>query len=171
MKTKNLLDEKRIDYKVYPHEETTDAQHLAAALRVPGGNVLKTVLLRANGGYHYFVAVLPATERLNLRRVSESLGGADIHLATETEIADRCPDCEFGILPPFGSRFGMQTIVDESVLRLEDIFFQGDTHREAIRMKYGDYSRLEHPCVMALTFEKSPATEAKEVVEELGVVD
>ena len=133
MTTKDLLDARRVAYKVYPHEEIADAQHLAAVLRVPGENVLKTVLLRANGGYRYIVAVVPATERLDLSRVSAALDGAQVHLATETAIAERCPDCEFGILSPFGSRFGMETIVDESVLRHDDIFFQGDTHREAIQ--------------------------------------
>jgi Ala-tRNA(Pro) deacylase len=150
MKTKHLLDAKRVAYKVYPHEETDDAQHLAAVLHVPGRYVVKTVLLRANGGYRYVVAVLPATERLDLGRVSEALGGAAVRLATEMEIAARCPDCEFGILPPFGSRFAMETIIDETVAQQQDIFFDGDTHREAIRMKYRDFYDLEHPRVTSI---------------------
>lgn len=148
MKTTEILDEARVAYRTYPHDETFDAQHLAAALRVPGENVAKTVLLRADGDFLYVVAVLPAPARLDLRRVSAALGGAEIRLATEVEIAEHCPECEFGILPPFGSRFGMKTVVDESLAKHEDIFFQGNSHTEAIRLPYGEFVRLEHPLVV-----------------------
>lgn len=148
MKTTEILDRARVAYRTYPHEETFDAQHLAAALHVPGDNVAKTVLLRADGDYMYIVAVLPAPAKIDLHRVSAAFGGADIRLATEVEIADHCPDSEFGILPPFGSRFGMKTVVDESLARHEDIFFQGNSHTEAVRLPYSEFVRLEHPLVV-----------------------
>lgn len=150
MKITDILDQARVDYKVYPHEETFDAQHLAAALHVPGHNIAKTVLLRADGEFVHVVAVLPASRRLDLRRVSNALGGADIRMATEVEIAEHCPGCEFGILPPFGSKYGMKTIVDASLADHEDIFFQGDKHTEAIRMRYSDYANIEHPLVVEI---------------------
>lgn len=148
MKSTEILEKARVAYKTYPHQETFDAQHLAAALHVPGENVAKTVLLRADGDYVYIVAVLPATQMLDLRRVSRAFGGADVRLATEVEIAEHCPDCEFGILPPFGSKFGMKTVVDESLAKHEDIFFQGNSHGEAIRLKYSDFAQVERPLVV-----------------------
>jgi Ala-tRNA(Pro) deacylase len=148
MKTTEILDKERVAYRIYPHDETYDAQHLAAALRIPGDNVAKTVLLRTDGDYLYVVAVLPATARLDFRRVSAAFGGADVRLATEVEIADHCPDSEFGILPPFGSRFGMKTVVDGSLAKHEDIFFHGNSHAEAIRLAYSEFARLEHPLVV-----------------------
>ncbi len=148
MKTSDILDKARVSYRTYAHEETYDAQHLAAALHVPGDNVAKTVLLRADGDFLHIVAVLPATAKLDLRRVSSAFGGADSRLATEIEITEHCPECEFGILPSFGSRFGMKTIVDESLSRHEDIFFEGNSHTEAIRLPYSEFARLEHPLVV-----------------------
>ena len=148
MKITDILDQARVDYKVYPHEETFDAQHLAAALRVSGHNVAKTVLLRANGDFAHIVAVLPASRTLDLGRVSKAFGGAEIRLANEVEIAEHCPDCEFGILPPFGSKYDMKTVVDSSLAQHEDVFFQGDVHTEAIRMRYSDFANIEHPLVV-----------------------
>ena len=121
MKTTDILNIAGVAYKLYPHEETFDAQHLAAALRVPGHNVGKTVLLRADSSFAHIVAVLPATRTLDLRRVSDALGGADVQLATEVEIAEHCPDFEFGLLPPFGGKFGMKTIVGEPLIYLRDL--------------------------------------------------
>ena len=150
MNVTKFLDGKRIAYKVYSHSNTYDAQHLAAALRIPGVHVAKTVLLRADGGFKYLVAVIPATARVDLKRISSALGGATVRLATEFEIAERCPDCDFGVLPPFGSQFGAETVVDESLAQHEDLFFTGATHGEAIRLRYSDFCDLEHPLVMSL---------------------
>ncbi|MGE5754193.1 MAG: aminoacyl-tRNA deacylase, partial [Planctomycetaceae bacterium] len=56
-------------------------------------------------------------------------------------------DCERGALPPFGSRYGLKTLVDESLTRDERIVFEGNTLHEAIRMSYRDYADLERPQV------------------------
>jgi Ala-tRNA(Pro) deacylase len=160
MNIKAYLNSRRVDFKVYQHDETADAQHLAQSLHVPGGNIAKTVLLRANGGFKYLLLVLPAAEQLDLSKVSKAIGGAQIHLATESEIANCCPDCELGILPPFGSRINAETLVDESLSKHADLFFQGDSHCEAIRLRYQDFCRIEHPMVVSViqTHEPVPAT-------------
>jgi Ala-tRNA(Pro) deacylase len=93
------------------------------------------------------VAVLPATRNIDFRRASKLLRGSRLQLATETEIAEQCPDCEFGVLPPFGSRYGMRTIVDAGIVDDEHIWFASNTHDEAIRMKSTEYCRLEQPLV------------------------
>ena len=147
MNVKHFLETRHIPYETIPHRETFDAQHLAQALATPGLEVAKTVLLRADHDYRYIVAVLPASHRIDLEELSRFLGGAELSLATEVEIAERCPDCEFGVLPPFGSHYGAQTIVDESLTADETISFECSSHTEAMRMKYIDYYNFEHPLV------------------------
>jgi len=107
--------------------------------------VAKAVLLRANHGYRYIVALLPSTHRIDLDALGEALGGAQVELATELEVAQRCPDCEFGVLSPFGSQYGAETIVDKSLTLDEQIVFEGNTHHEAIRMSYADFCKIENP--------------------------
>jgi Ala-tRNA(Pro) deacylase len=94
------------------------------------------------------VAVLPATHHIDFALASEALGGSKLALATEVEIADHCPDCELGVLPPFGSQYGMKTIVDESLAKDEQIVFEGNTHHDAIRMKFRDFQQIEHPLIV-----------------------
>jgi Ala-tRNA(Pro) deacylase len=115
-------------------------------LHVAGRAVAKTVLLCANG-YGYVVAVLPANKKLDLDRAAKLLGGATLRLAKKEEICEHCPDCECGILPPFGSRYAMQTILDSSLAENDEIVFEGNTHQEAIRMKFEEFRRLEEPLV------------------------
>jgi Ala-tRNA(Pro) deacylase len=152
MNMKYILQRRNLPFEVVRHAEAFDAQHLAQALHTPGVQVAKTVLLRADHDYRYIVAVLPATHRIDFDRLSEFLGGTNVALATEEEIAERCPDCEFGVLPPFGSHYGAETIVDEALSKDEYISFEGESHTEAIRMKYSDFYDYEHPLVARFAY-------------------
>ena len=147
MKIADFLAGRSVDFNVIPHRATHDAQRLAATIHVSGREVAKTVLLRANGGFKYFVAVLPASKSIDFARLSKMLGGSHVTLATEVEIAEHCPDCEFGALPPFGSEYDMTTIVDESLVEDDEIVFEGNTHDEAIRMKFDDFRHIEEPLI------------------------
>ena len=79
--------------------ELSDSAALAATIHVPGREVAKTVLLRADSGYAYVVAVLPADRAVDFERASQILGGSKLGLATEVEIARHCPDCVPGGRP------------------------------------------------------------------------
>jgi Ala-tRNA(Pro) deacylase len=151
MNTEQFLQQHRAAFEVVSHPEAFDASHVAQATGTPGRQVAKAVLLRANHGYRYLVAVLPSTDRIDLDAVSRVLGGAQVELATEAEVGQRCPDCELGVLSPFGSQYGAETIVDKSLTEDEEIVFEGNTHHEAIRMTYADYYKIENPSVAEFT--------------------
>lgn len=154
MKIAKFLHDMEVDFDVIPHRDTYDAQHLAESLHVSGREVAKTVLLRADHGYSYIVVVLPANKSVDFERVSLVLGGSYIELATELEIKQHCPDCEIGALPPFGSQYGMKTLVDGGLAEDDEIYFEGNTHHEAIRMKFLDFRRIEQPQVASLVTER-----------------
>jgi Ala-tRNA(Pro) deacylase len=147
MNTKQFLQRHQAVFEAVPHSEVFDASHVAQATRTSGREVAKAVLLRANHGFRYIVAVVPSTHRVDLEAVSRALGDAQVQLATEIEIAERCPECELGVLSPFGSRYGSETIVDKSLTQKEQILFEGDTHHEALRMNVADFCRIENPLI------------------------
>jgi Ala-tRNA(Pro) deacylase len=142
-----FLAEQHCSFGVMPHTRTCTAQEMAHELHVPGREVAKTVLLQTSGDENFVVAVLPAHKQVDLRRVSELFGGSQVSLAREADITSHCPDCEVGALPPFGSRYGMKTVVDESLADDEAIVFEGNTHNEAIQMRFDEYRRVEEPLV------------------------
>jgi Ala-tRNA(Pro) deacylase len=150
-----LLAVQQCWYEHIPHDPTYSAQRLAHELHVSGREVAKTVLLRAgmNGRHEFIVAVVPANKNVDFERVARIVGAVDVQLATELEISAQCPDCDFGVLPPFGSQYGMKTLVDSSLAEDEEVWFEGNTHKDAIRMKFDDYRRLEGPLVGALVYE------------------
>lgn len=147
MKVQDYLTRHGKPFELLPHPETYDAQHMAAAVHVPGCKVGKTVVLRLDHDFRFAVALLPATRQIDLTRISRMLGGAVVELATESQLAGHCPDCELGAVPPFGTMYGMVTLVDKSLSLCKEITFQGNQHCESIHMKWQDFVDLEHPLV------------------------
>lgn len=147
MNVQEYLRRRNIPFAVIEHRPTYDAQHMAAALHSPGKEVAKTVLLRSDAASSYVVVILPATHNIRLDEANKALGYNDLELATELEISEHFPDFETGAVPPFGSQYGMATLVDESLTADDEIVFEGNNHGEAIRMKYKAFHQLEEPTV------------------------
>jgi Ala-tRNA(Pro) deacylase len=153
---KALLDQEHILYTVMSHSPAYTAQAAAASLHVPGKEVAKTVVLRA--GDDTVLAVLPASYHVNLKLLAATVGKA-VRLATEEEFTHLFPDCEPGAMPPFGEIYGLPVYVDKVLTEDEEIVFPAGTHRDAIRMRYEDFSRLAKPwvCSFAERFGKTHA--------------
>jgi Ala-tRNA(Pro) deacylase len=147
MDTKKYLTDHAVPFEVIVHHDTYDAQRMAQTIGVAGRHVAKTVLLRANGGYVYIVAVLPADTLIDWDAASHAMGESHLELATEVEMCERCPDCECGALPPFGSQYAMKTLLDEALAEDEWMYFEGNTHHETIRLKVADFRKIENPLV------------------------
>src|SRR5262245_16822446 len=145
MKLDEFLTSQGVPYQRLHHRPAYAANRVAQALRVPGQEMAKAVLVRT--GHGHALAVLPATHRVDLERLRQDLGEEQVGLASEGEMEQLFPDCERGAVPPFGSLYRLPTLVDESLAADEEIVFEGQSHEEAIRMAYRDYVAVEHPRV------------------------
>jgi len=148
MNITEFLDHHNINHEHLSHAPTFDAQRLAQAVAESGYHVAKTVLLKSDADY--LLAVVPATHTLDLAHAKDLLKADYLELASEEEIAKRFPNCEVGAIPPFGSQYGMTSLMDEALTETEQIVFEGTTHDEAVRMRLKDYLELEHPVVTRL---------------------
>ena len=54
-------------------------------------------------------------------------------------------ECETGAMPPFGNLFGLEVFADVSLEDDREIAFNAGTHRELIRMAWGDFKKLAAP--------------------------
>lgn len=143
-----FLTDKQIPFEACKHPATSTATRLAEAMHIDCSDVAKTVLLQLNGGFRFMVAILPGSHVVDTAKLSQALGGTRVVVATKEEVAAHCPDCDAGVLPPFGTEYGVETVVDPSVEKHEQIVFEGNTRDEAIRMRYRDFYNLEHPLVI-----------------------
>lgn len=147
MNVKDYLAEQNKPYELLTHPQASGAERLARVANVPASQVGKTIVLQLDKGFRYAVAVLPATRTIDFKRLSQMLNGADVELVPPDKLHEHCHDCEEGAVPPFGTQYGMITIVDESLTECDEIVFETNTHSESIRMKWKDFEDLEHPLV------------------------
>ena len=120
-------------------------------LHVPGKEVAKTVALRA--GKENILAVLPASYRINLQKLS-ALVGKPVALLDEEQCDKLFPDCEPGAVPPFGELYNVPVYLDEALAEDPEIIFSAGTRTDGVRMGSADFMRLANPRV-CLFAEKS----------------
>lgn len=152
MRITELLTERRLPYESQPHALAFTAQMRAKYLGVPGSRVAKAVLLQGPQGP--ILAVLPACRRLNLPAIESFLGGS-VRLAKDDEVAATFPDCEWGVVPPFGILYGVPTLLDDSFAASDRLVFKGHTHVEGVWLSCRDFEQLERPHRLALSIAAS----------------
>ncbi|MBI2412092.1 MAG: YbaK/EbsC family protein [Deltaproteobacteria bacterium] len=140
-----FLERNHVTYKAVIHPEAYTAQEIAASMHVKGRELVKSVMVKADG--KIVMAVLPASHRVDFEKLKATLGEKEIRLASEKEFARLFPDCEPGAEPPFGNLYDVETVVDRSLAGDEDIYFNAGTHYEAVEMEYSKYEELVRPKV------------------------
>jgi Ala-tRNA(Pro) deacylase len=151
MRLTAYLSDHQVPFEAFLLPPAFTAQRRARHLRVPGRLVAKCVLLMTARGP--LLAVLPATHHIELALLAAELGGP-VRLATEEEIAQVFLDCEWGVVLPFGTLYGLPTILEDSITSYDQIIIEGNTHVEAVRLRCADFERLEKP--RRLRFARTP---------------
>jgi Ala-tRNA(Pro) deacylase len=142
-KLKTFLDKNKIKYKALKHKEAFTAQEIAAAQHVPGKQVVKSVLVKADKGY--VLAVLPAIHLVNFSALKKVAKCKSAKLAGENEIEKLFPDIEIGAMSPFGNLYELPVFVDAILREDPEIVFNAGTHKDTIKMKYKDFEKLLKP--------------------------
>jgi Ala-tRNA(Pro) deacylase len=143
MRIRDYLQSQHVWFQTLLHPPAPSATRLAQSVHVRGGLVAKAVLIKAGGDY--VLAVLPATARVDLERLSGILNGRPLVLATEDEVESVFHDCERGALPPFGHLYGLRTVVDFSLAAGAEIVCTGNARHEGVRLRYRDFEAIEAP--------------------------
>jgi Ala-tRNA(Pro) deacylase len=137
------LRENGVDFEVQTHAQAFTMQEVAAALHVPGNQVAKVVMVKADDDK--VMAVLPAPYRLNIDLLRDLVGAKRARLAKEEEFADLFPDCATGAMPPFGNLYDVPVYADRSMAEEPDMVFRIGTHRETMKIAYADFVQLVKP--------------------------
>jgi len=145
-KLKEYLNSHKIEYVSINHSLAYTAQRIAASAHIPGQEIAKTVVIKADG--KMIMAVLPASCKINLDTLKSAISAKDVEIASEKEFGALFPDCEVGAMPPFGNLYGMDVYVAERLIPDEEIAFNAGSHRELIKLAYKDFEKLVKPTVV-----------------------
>jgi Ala-tRNA(Pro) deacylase len=141
----DFLRSQGIWFEALLHRPASSSTKRAGNAHVPGRRVAKAVLVRTGDSYR--LAVLPSTSRIDLDRFSEVVGApvSQVRLATPDEVFAFFPDCEPGVVPPFGRLYGLKTIVDAGLAESPEIVLVANTRHEGLKMLFHDFQTLEEP--------------------------
>ena len=140
------LDSHLVKYVVIQHSRAYTMQEVASATHIPGKELAKTVIVEIDG--RLAMAVLPASQTVELEQLRDSLGAQRVTLAREDVFRDRFPECEPGAMPPFGNLYEMDVYVADTLAEDEEIGFNAGSHTELVRMSYRDFDRLVQPRIL-----------------------
>lgn len=143
-KLETYLNEAGVPHTHNPHSVAYTALEVAQSAHIPGHELLKSVILKADKDL-LVMGVLSADEIANLDLLKKEIGCRTLGLATESEFRDYFPTCDAGAMPPFGNIFGVPVYCDASLGQNEQIEFNAGAHDETIRMAFADYKRLVKP--------------------------
>jgi Ala-tRNA(Pro) deacylase len=137
-----MLDAEGVEYELLPHRHTESALAEAEALGVDPVDVGKTLLVTTPEGY--VRVVLPASQRLDLRKLAEFLAvdRKSVELATEDALSQDYAEFPIGAVPPFGGDRRDPVVLDRRIAERESIVLEAGSHDESIRIARDDLVRL-----------------------------
>lgn len=136
------LDLKHVPYSMILHAPADSAQMAASAMHLPGRAVAKAIALQA--GSREILAVLPASFRINFKKLT-AIAGAEVRLMDEETFSELFPDCERGVISPFGELYGVPVYLDEALAEDPEIILSAGTHSDCVRMGSVDFVQLAEP--------------------------
>jgi Ala-tRNA(Pro) deacylase len=135
------LDERGVSHEVVEHEQTMSAAAEATAAGIEPDHAAKTMVLR--DGNDYRLAVIPASERLDLHKLRDLLGASrHLRLATEQEMEADFGAFELGAIPPLGGMLPAPEVLDRKLLEHERILCTGGDHRHSVLVDPRDLERI-----------------------------
>jgi len=136
---KNYLTQKAVDYTLPYHPHSGSSHETAEASHVPEDHIAKGVIVKDASGYA--MVVVPAIHYVEMKYVRKELG-RDLELVEEDEFSKLFPDCEPGAVPPLGPAYQIETILDEALTTLANVYFEAGDHEHLVHINGEDFKTL-----------------------------
>ena len=130
------LERRHIPYELLPHPPTNTAAAEAEVLQLPPYDIAKTLILGTPHGY--VRALVPASKRIDARKVAAALELNEVWLVPESELVGAYPEFELGAIPPIAGPGHDRVLVDKSFREHPWLIFEAGRHDESVRVRTGD---------------------------------
>jgi Ala-tRNA(Pro) deacylase len=115
---------------IVEHAQTFTAGADARVAAVPPDHAAKAVMVRDDDGY--VLAIVPASNALDLHRLRKLIHRPRLRLATEGELERDFPQFDVGALPPFGELFNCPEYIDHKLLAEPRVLCNGGDHQHSL---------------------------------------
>lgn len=130
----------RVDYQVLRHQHASTALAAAREAHVDPRSLAKAVVL--TDGIGPLLAVVPASERLDLERIRASLRRPELDFLPEDQLEQLFYDCEKGAIPPLGPDYRVPTIVDLRLRNVDEVYFEAGDHEDLVHVDQTSFRAL-----------------------------
>ena len=122
----NQLKKQKIEFTLHDYEHDRQCSNFgeeaAQKLNLDPACVFKTLLV--SDDKHFFVAIVPVTGTLNLKRAAAALNVKKLRMADVKE-AERLTGYLVGGISPIGQKKGLVTCIDQRAQTFEKIYVSG----------------------------------------------
>lgn len=154
-RAKQYLDRKRIIYDVRELPPFTSMLEAADTAGIPLASAVKTAVLKDDLGL--VMVVMPVTRSLDVDALSKLLHRR-VEMADDAQIKKVFIDCLPRLVPPLAEVYGVRTIVDETLVACDEMYFSGGDTSHLIRVSSKDFFSLLSNASLAGNFSR-PLTE------------
>lgn len=125
---------------VFDYVEHGGTRHSAESLNVPEHEVVKTLVMEADGGDTLLV-LMHGDREVSAKQLARVLGVKRVQ-PSDAAAAQRATGYEFGGTSPFGTRKTLPVYVERSVLALGRIFINGGKRGFLVEMAPAELTRV-----------------------------
>ncbi len=130
-----------VPFETAHHEPTRTSEDASRIRGVEMHSGAKALVVRGHKTGAHYLCVIPADLKLDSKAV-KTVFGEPVGFASDLEAVTGCVP---GSMPPFGSIFGLRTVVDPRLGDNETINFNAGSLTDSVRMRYDDWRNVEHP--------------------------
>jgi Ala-tRNA(Pro) deacylase len=141
---KAFLDEHKISYEYKEHEEVRTSEEAAKARGEDIKIGAKAMILKCDDRFIMFV--LSSAKKIDSKKIKRLLNVDSLRFATPEEVL-RLTGCIPGAVPPFANLFGLDLIVDKSILENDHMAFNAGERTKSFKILRHNYFELLNPRV------------------------
>lgn len=130
----------RVDYQILRHHHSNTSLGAARTAHVDPAELAKAVVLKDQIGP--LLAVVPASERLDLDRLRETLRRPGLDFLPEEQLDALFFDCDKGAIPPLGPDYRVPTVVDTRLRDAANVYFEAGDHEDLVHVNQTSFRAL-----------------------------
>jgi len=134
------LDAQDIKYDTINHTHTSTSVGTAITAHIPPKTIAKAVVLEDHESRH-LMAILPANHKVSLHKLNDKLD-VELHLVDEEQVYRMFGDGDPGAVPAIGQAYNMNSIYDETLDQLDDVYFEAGDHETLIHLSKAQFGKL-----------------------------
>lgn len=155
---KRYLDTRHAAFEVEQTAPFSSPREAAVLLAVSPREVVQAIPLRDRFGL--VLAVVASDRQVNVEKMSRMLGRT-VEPASTAEVLAAFRDCQGSVLPPVGEAYGVRTILDDSLVGSDVIYFSAGDGETVIKVNSHLFFQLQQTARLGSDFTDEDGTDAR----------